>query len=316
MNAKNILLLESVSQEAHRLLQKNSRLLEAGSPFTGGEIAAKEPIHAIITRGKGDVSETLIRQCPDLQVIARCGVGLDNVDVAFATKQGVKVVNAPGSNADTVAEHALGLMLALQRNLFHSIDAVRNNQWNFRNRYVGDEIRGKTLGIMGLGNIGKKVARLAEAFGMEIVYWDAGPQQVPYAFLTLDELFRRADIISMHLPLTPQTRNLINSDSLAKMQSHSLIINTARGEIVDQPALTAALQNGRIGGFAADVLIEEPPAADDPLLQLPNVLITPHSASLTARTYNEMCVITVKNTLALLNGEQIGERFIFNRNEL
>ncbi len=311
MNKKNVLLLETVSEEADRLLRENARVLEASSPFTGGEIAAVEPVNAIITRGKGAVSETLIRQCPRLEVIARCGVGLDNVNVDFATRKGVKVLYAPGSNADTVAEHTLGLMLCLQRNLYQSFIAVKHNQWNFRNTYAGDEIRGKTLGILGMGNIGKKVARLADAFGMKVIHCPH-----PYPARTLDELLKQSDIISLHLPLTPETRNLIDRAALEKMKPSALLINTARGGIIDQAALTEALKNNRIGGFAADVLTTEPPSENDPLPSLPNVLITPHSASLTTRTYNEMCVITVKNTLALLAGEAIEDRFIFNRSAL
>ncbi len=313
MGVHTVLLLESVSEEAHRFLTENTRVLEADTPFTGGAIALREPIHAIVTRGKGDVSRTLIEQCPDLQVIARCGVGLDNVDVGFASRRGIKVVNAPGSNADTVAEHTLGFMLALQRDLYNAVAAVKNDQWGFRKTYAGDEIRGKTLGILGMGNIGKRVAKLAAAFGMQVVYWDQAPQVLPYRFLTLEALLGCADIISIHLPLTPETRYLINRDTLALMQHHALLINTARGGIVEQAALIRALETGQIGGFAADVLTVEPPPSDSPLLQMSNVLITPHAASLTARTYNEMCVLTVQNTLALLAGKMIEEWYIFNR---
>ncbi len=310
---KNVLLLESVSGEAHQLLQDHARIYEASSPFSGGALADEVPVHAIITRGKGDVSADLIGRCPDLQVIARCGVGLDNVDVDFATGRGVRVLNAPGSNADTVAEHTLALMLALQRNLYHSIAAVRDHRWSFRTTYQGDEIRGKTLGILGMGNIGQKVAALAHAFGMRVVYWNARPQKLSYPALPREEVLRQSDLLSLHLPLTGQTRQLIDRAALDELPDHALLINTARGELIDQPALIEALQEGRIGGFAADVLAEEPPPADSPLLQLPNVLITPHSASLTARTYNEMCVTTVNNALALLTGQPIDERYIFNR---
>jgi len=313
MTDKNVLLLESVSEEAHRLLQDHTRIYETNTPFAGGDIADEVPVHAIITRGKGDVSADLIARCPDLQVIARCGVGLDNVEVAFASRRGVPVLNAPGSNADTVAEHALALMLILQRNLFHSIAAVRNDHWDFRNHYQGDEIRGRTLGILGMGNIGRKVATLARVFGMRIVYWDACPQEVPFPFLSLQEVLRQADIVSLHLPLTDETRGLINQTALEQMPRHALLINTARGEIIDQAALIDALEKESIGGFAAAVLAEEPPPPDSPLLQLPNVLITPHSASLTARTYNEMCVTTVNNALALLAGQPVEEKYIFNR---
>jgi len=316
MSDKQILLLESVSEEADQLLRGRAKVFDASSPFTGEEVARNHAIHAIVTRGKGDVSRTLIEQCPDLEVIARCGVGLDNVALDFATRRGIRVINAPGSNADTVAEHALALMLMLQRQLYPSISAVKNDEWNFRNAYHGDEIRGKTLGILGMGNIGKKVAKLASVFGMKIIYWDALPQSLPYAALPLDKVLQQADLISLHLPLTNDTRNLINREALANMQNHALLINTARGEIIDQEALIEALRQGQLGGFAADVLATEPPAADDPLPAMPNVLITPHSASLTARTYNEMCVVTVRNTLDLLQGKEIEERYVFNRKAL
>lgn len=313
----NILLLETITEQALHILTENVQVLFAETPFSGLEIAIQQPIHAIVTRGKGAVNEALINACPHLQVIARCGVGLDNVNVEVATQKGIKVVNAPGSNADTVAEHALGLMLMLQRHLYISVEAVKQNDWNFRNRYQGDEIRGKTLGILGLGNIGSKVAHLAAAFGMNIIYWDVQPKNgVPYTYHSLEDLLGKADIISLHLPLVPATKQLLNANLLHKMKANSLIINTSRGEVIDQIALLEALEQNKIGGFAADVLEQEPPAANDPLLQQPNVLITPHSASLTARTYNEMCVITAQNTIDLLTGKTIDEKFIFNRNQL
>ncbi|MEN0051226.1 MAG: NAD(P)-dependent oxidoreductase, partial [Bacteroidota bacterium] len=317
MPKPNILLLESITDEALSILKKDSNVFASSSPFSGEEITEKYNIHAIVTRGKGDVSQTLISKCPDLQVIARCGVGLDNINVSFASQKGVKVVNTPGSNADTVAEHALALMLSLQRNLYNSISAVKSDNWDFRKNYQGDEIRGKTLGILGLGNIGSKVARLAEAFGLSIIYWDVAEKSgINYPFLALEKVYERADIISLHLPLVEATKNLINENALQKMRSHCLLINTSRGGIINQDALLVALENHQIGGFAADVLATEPPHSDDPLLQLDNVLITPHAASLTATTYNQMCVVTAQNTIDLLQGKSINEKYIFNRKDL
>ncbi|MEM8523956.1 MAG: hydroxyacid dehydrogenase [Bacteroidota bacterium] len=317
MTKPNILLLESITNEALSILENGSNVFASSSPFTGEEIAEQHNIHAIVTRGKGDVSPALISKCPDLQVIARCGVGLDNVNITFASQKGVKVVNTPGSNADTVAEHTLALMLSLQRNLYNSIAAVKNSNWDFRKHYQGDEIRGKTLGILGLGNIGSKVARLAETFGLSIIYWDVAKKSgVDYLFLSLEEVFAKADLISLHLPLTEETKHLINEEALQKIPPHCLLINTSRGSVIDQSALLIALQEGQIGGFAADVLATEPPDKNDALLQLDNVLITPHSASLTATTYNQMCVITAQNTIDLLQGNSISEKYIFNRNDL
>ncbi|MEL6192684.1 MAG: hydroxyacid dehydrogenase [Bacteroidota bacterium] len=313
---KNVLLLESVSDEADQLLRENVSLFRSTAPDTGGEIASIHEIHAIITRGKGQVNQGLIDACSKLQLIARCGVGLDNVDVVHASSRGVKVVNAPGINADTVAEHALGLMLSLQRKLYHSFSAVKNNQWDYRKSYDGDEIRGKTLGILGMGNIGQKVARLAQAFGMEIIYWDIHPKDVSYPFVTFEEVLSLSHILSLHLPLVKETHKLINAEAISHMNPYTILINSARGAIIDEHALTEALQQNKIAGFGADVLEVEPPSQDHPLLGLENTLITPHSASLTAKTYNEMCVVTVQNTLSLLRGDTIHERFIFNRASL
>ncbi|PHN03382.1 2-hydroxyacid dehydrogenase [Flavilitoribacter nigricans] len=314
---KNVLLLESVSDHADLLLNKHLNVLVAETPTSGIPLAEANPVHAIVTRGKGDVSEALIAACPKLEVISRCGVGLDNVNVDAATRKGIKVVNAPGINADTVAEHALTLMLALQRQLFSTVHAVKANNWDIRKTYDGDEIRGKTLGILGLGNIGKKVARLASAFGMSVVYWDAHKQEgVDYHFLPLEELLYQSDIMSLHLPLVPGTHQLIDEKAFGRMRPNAILINTSRGEVIDQQALIKALDRKLIAGFGADVLAVEPPATDDPLLQMDNVLITPHSASLTARTYNEMCVLTVQNTIDLLDGKAINQKYIFNHKEL
>lgn len=297
-------------------MRKTANVFRAASPASGPEIAAKERIHAIITRGKGDVSGALIAMCPDLKVIARCGVGLDNIDVLKATRSGVPVINAPGSNADTVAEHTLNLMLSLQRKTFASVTAVKSGNWDYRNGFSGDEIRGKTLGLLGYGNIGQRVKKLALAFGMEVLHL-AHPQVQAKddgaKARDLEALLQESDILTIHLPLNATTRQLLNAKALAKTKPGALIINTARGEIIDEDALLSALKSGHIGGFAADVLTTEPPAQNSELVALPNVLITPHSASLTARTYNQMCVLTVQNTLALLDGKTVERRYIFNK---
>ncbi len=312
----NSLLLESISEEALAILQQHTNVQVAASPASGMDIATKMPIKVIVTRGAGKVDEELIQHCKGLAMIARCGVGLDNVAIKTASQLGVKVLNAPGSNANTVAEHTLALILALQRQIYTSATAVKNNNWNARLSYTGNEIRGKTLGILGLGNIGKMVAKLADAFGMTIQYCNRSPQEVPYTKVDFDELLASSDIISLHLPIVPDTRHLINAEALQKMKPTALLINTARGAIIDEAALAQALQNETIGGFAADVLAQEPPALDNPLLQLPNTLITPHTASLTATTFNQMCVSTVQNVVDLLAGKAIDERCVFNRKEL
>jgi len=232
--------------------------------------------------------------CPQLSVVARCGVGLDNVDVAGATARGIRVVNAPGANAGTIAEHALTLMLMLVRNMYESASQVRAGNWNWRNQYTGDELGGKTLGILGLGNIGRRVARFGEAFGMNIVYWDLMSNQSTYQALPLEEILAQADVLSLHLPLTPETDTLLNATRLALMKPTAVLINTARGGLIDQQALLNALNDGKLAGFGADVLAEEPPAADDLLTRHPKTIITAHVGSLTATTYRTMCMYTVQ----------------------
>ncbi len=314
----HILLLETVADDALTILQQaqDVTIMEAYQPGFDLARVSKASVDAIVTRGKGQVNTSLIDACPQLQVAGRCGVGLDNVDVVYATSKGVKIVNAPGANAQTIAEHTMSLMMALQRNLYRSIAEVKEGNWAWRNQFEGDEIYGKTLGILGLGNIGKKVAAMATAFGMEVIYWDQAPADVPYQFKSFDEVITQADVITLHVPLLPATTELINASTLQKMKKSALLINTARGPIIDQKALYEALKSGTIAGFAADVLSEEPPAKDEPLLTLPNTLITAHVGSLTSRTYTKMCVNTVNNILAILRGQQPQESCIFNKKEL
>ncbi len=316
--SKTILLLETVADDAMELLNNASDM----NILTGFDAAslqkgiAENTIDAIITRGKAQVKEPLINQLPNLKVISRCGVGLDNIDVTEATERGIKVVNAPNSNANTIAEHTIALLLMLQRNLYNSITMVKENRWNERATYVGDEIHGKTLGILGLGNIGKKVARIADAMGMKVIYWSAQKEDVPYPFSSLEEVLKTSDALSIHLPLTKETEHLMNAEALAKMKTTALLINTARGKIIDQEALSKALVNKELGGFAADVLANEPPKEKESLIQLPNTLITAHVGSLTATTYTQMCVMTVENTLKILRAEEPTSNCIFNRKAL
>lgn len=318
MNRKYILLLETVAEDAMRMLENASDI----NILTGfDETSLKHQIEnnvidAIITRGKGQVRDSFMEQLPNLKVISRCGVGLDNIDVSSATKRGIKVVNAPNSNADTIAEHTIALLLMLQRNLYNAVTMVKENRWGDRGTYVGDETHGKTLGIIGMGNIGKKVAHIAKALGMNVIYWSSKKEDVPFSFVEFEHLLTTSDAISLHLPLTSKTEKLIDSAAFSLMKTNALLINTARGGIIDQKELFTALQSNSIAGFAADVLAEEPPVENDPLLQLKNVLITAHLGSLTKTTYTKMCTMTVQNTLAILRNEAAMENCVFNKKEL
>ena len=313
MSKKNVLLLETIAVEALSILEANAQVFTGYDPEQLSTVLANEEIHAVITRGKGQISQALLDACPKLEVAARCGVGLDNVDVAAATARKVKVINAPGSNAATIAEHTLSLMLMLMRNMYTSVAEVKQDNWNWRNTYSGDELNGKTIGILGMGNIGKRVARLAAAFGMNVIYWSRSVQDVPYTYLSMEEVLQRSDVLSLHLPYTKETGVLISSAQLELMKPGAQLINTARGQLIDHEALLAALNSGQLSGFAADVLPEEPPVKGFSIVQHPNVLITPHSGSLTASTFRQMCVLTVQNVVAALNGGNPDPASIFNR---
>jgi D-3-phosphoglycerate dehydrogenase / 2-oxoglutarate reductase len=302
-----IFLLETVHEDAMNLL------VESGIPVLHGVDNGVDfnAVNAIITRGIGRITPQLVDQCPNLKVVARCGVGLDNIDTRYCRQKSIPVIYAPGSNANTVAEHTLAFMLAGQRNLFTAIDEVKKGNWAHRASFQSDELYGKTLGIFGMGTIGEKVARLASAFGMKIIYWSREQKPVDFEFVTQDELFTKSDIISLHLALNNDTMGIINSSAFNKMKNNCLLINTARHQIIDEEALILALNNKLIAGYAADVPMSPQPTDDHPLTSLPNAYITAHISSLTVTTYRHMCVQTIQNVLNYLSNRTIEQRFIY-----
>jgi len=311
-----ILLLESLHPEAEALLERAGPVLRAADP--NEPPAELSIVRAILTRGRGRIPEALLARCPALVVIARAGAGLDNLDTAAAARRGIAVIHAPGANTSTVAEHTLALMLDLARGITRSARAVAAGRWEERGSYRGDELGGLTLGLVGFGHIGRRVALLASAFGMKVLVAAhasgsaARAQELdPYPRLPLPELLAAADVVSLHVPLTPATQNLIGAAELARMKPGALLVNTARGALVDMPALRVALARRALGGFAADVLDLEPPAPDDPLLAAENVLLTPHVASLTNATYRTLCRFTAENVARVLRGETPDPRSVF-----
>ena len=312
----HVLLLETIENESFELL-KNEKDIQLHLAWEGMPAAdILEGIDAVITRGIGQVNRALYDACPNMKVAARCGVGLDNVDVAEASKRGIKVINAPGSNASTVAEHTISLMLTIQRNLFEALSAVKNGHWASRSTFKSDELNGKTLGILGLGNIGLKVANIAAAFGMKVIYWSPSNKEVPYLLVDKETLFRSADIISLHLPLNEETKDIVDEEVFNKMNQGAILINTARGALVNRDALLSALDTGKLAGYGADVPFSPPPTADDALISHPKSFITAHVSSLTATTYKNMCLSTVKNVLAVLHGQTPDPQCIFNATSL
>lgn len=249
----------------------------------------------------------LDKAVPRLKLLSKYGIGVDKIDVASCTELGIPVLFTPGVNHTTVAEHAFLLLLALEKNFLFHCDSTRSGGWN---RRTGHEVLGKTIGIVGLGRIGREVAIRAKAFGMQPigydVFWDeafATEHGVARA-ATLDELFGASDYVSLHTNLTPETRDLVRAETIAKMKPGVIILNCARGEIVHTADMVAALQSGRVRGYATDVLDVEPPPADHPLTHLPNCIVTPHVGSRTSESVQRQAMAAVENLIRAMHGEK------------
>jgi D-3-phosphoglycerate dehydrogenase len=247
--------------------------------------AALADADALVVRSAVQVDDALMEHAPKLRVVGRAGVGVDNIDADAATRRGIVVMNTPGANAVAVAELTIGLMLALARKVPAANSTMHAGKWDKKN-LQGAELRGKTLGILGLGRIGLEVAKRARGFGLEIIGSDpfvsvAVARENGIKLVTLDELIAGADYITLHVGLTPQTAGVINAKNLAAMKKGVRIINCARGELVDDAALVAALKSGHVAGAALDVFVVEPPK-DSPYADLDNVILTPHIAGSTA----------------------------------
>jgi D-3-phosphoglycerate dehydrogenase len=240
---------------------------------------------ALVVRSAVKVTKQVLEQAPKLRAIGRAGVGVDNVDLPAATAAGVLVMNTPGGNAVSVAEHTLALMLAMARSIPQASVSTKAGKWE-KKKFMGNELRGKVLGIIGLGSIGREVARRARAFEMKIVACDpyvspGALEDLSVEMVSLEALYAVSDYIALHMALTPETRSMISRDALAKMKTGVRIVNCARGELVDGAALKEALDSGKVAGAALDVFEVEPPAADSPLFGVDSVLATPHIAGST-----------------------------------
>jgi phosphoglycerate dehydrogenase-like enzyme len=247
---------------------------------------------------------------PRLRMIQHQGVGYEKIDLVACRERGIPVALTPEGTTTGVAEHTLLLILALYKQLLKAANAVRAGRWpQWELRSTSHEIAGKTLGLVGFGRIGREVARLAAAFNARVIYFDplvaAGPRSPAKRTNSLTRLLRSSDIVSLHLPLTPVSRRLINAGSLAKMKRGAILINTSRGELVDEAALAAALASGRLAGAGLDVLAREPPARDHPLLRRANVLITPHIAAGTRDALATKMRAAFANMLRQTRGEPL-----------
>ncbi len=255
--------------------------------------------------GSEPYTRTVFEKHPNLKVVARAGVGYDAVDVAAATDHGVVVTFAPGTNQDAVAEHTFMMILALAKNLIGQHQPIKDGKWP---RHPGLPLRGRALGLLGLGRIGKAVALRGRAFGMKILAYEPFPDQAfinanGITLTTLEEVLRQGDYVSLHLPAFDDTKHLINKGNLSLMKPTAFLINTARGAVINEFDLVAALREKRIAGAGLDVFEQEPPSPDNPLFKLDNVLLTAHTAGVDMQSRDEMALRAAECIASLSRGE-------------
>lgn len=304
-----VLLYEPIHEKALEFLRQQAEVRIAVSLAEDDLIKTIADVDGIIIRANGKVSRRLMEAAKRLKVVARHGVGVESIDLRAAAELGIVVVNTPEANVESVAEHCLGMMIALAKRILLADKALRSGDWGARYRLIGDELFAKTLGVVGFGRIGQRVASLCRSsLAMPVLYYDviAYPEaeaRLEARRVPLEELLAKADIVSVHVPLTPETCGLIGIDALRRMKPEAFLINTSRGPVVDQTALMQALQEGWIAGAGLDVFDPEPLPSDSLLLRLDNVVITPHMAAHTDEALYKMALV-VKDVLAVIKGNE------------
>ncbi|MDK2931637.1 MAG: D-3-phosphoglycerate dehydrogenase / 2-oxoglutarate reductase [Bacillota bacterium] len=304
-----ILVTDGVAREGIELLRKEAHV-DVSKPLD--EAALLERISeydGIMVRSATKVTARCIAAARCLKVIGRAGAGVDNIDVDAATRKGIVVVNAPGGNSVAVAEHTIALLLCLARNVPQACAHVKSGGWE-RGKFMGTEVRGKVLGIFGLGRAGVEVAKRALALGMKVLAYDPGVSASKAASMGVvpaepEDVFANSDFISLHVPVTPETIGLIRRETIALMKEGVRIINCSRGKVVDESALVEGLKSGKVAGAALDVLASEPPPSDHPLLGFDNVIVTPHLGASTSEAQMNVALETAKAMLAVLRGEPV-----------
>ncbi len=262
--------------------------------------------NGIVVRSRTKLTADIIEKADNLQIIARAGVGVDNIDLNAATEKGIMVVNSPESTSVTVAEHTMGLILSMARKISIADKSVKEGKWE-KKKFMGVELRNKTLGVIGMGRIGSQVVNRCKAFGMDAMAYDPYlPEEVAREMgvdLTdLDTVLKNADFITIHVPLTPETKHSISAEQFEIMKDTAFIVNCARGGIIDEEALYDALVNDKIGGAALDVYEEEPPAEDSKLFELDNIVLTPHIAASTKEAQRDAAIIVADEIIDLAKG--------------
>ena len=320
MRGKVIITGPSIAEEAMDALSRAEIEPLLVPPYTEAsdivQLARRERIDAILVR-MGNINEAVISASNRLRVISKHGVGVNNIDLAAASRRRIPVMITRGANARAVAEHALGLMFALMKELRRLDAGLRDGKWE-KPGFKGIEATGKCLGIVGFGSIGRELAVLSKPLDMTVLAHDPALQDGEFPagvrrMTRLEDLLREADIVSLHCPLTERTRHLIGAVELAAMKPNAFLVNAARGEVIDEPALVEALREGRIAGAGLDSFTEEPPAADNPLWDLPNVIVTPHIGGATSESLRRMGMQAVVNILNVLKRREIDATCVANR---
>jgi len=307
MSKPVVLLYEPIHQKALEVLKAGAEVRMAASLEEDALLGQVADVDGIIIRANGRVSRRLMQAAPRLKVVARHGVGVEAIDRQAAAERGITVVNTPAANDESVAEQCVAFMIVLAKRILESDRALRAGDWQARYRLIGAEVQGKTLGLVGFGKIGQRVAAICRnGLGMPILYHDVvayaqaeralGARRVP-----LEELLQESDFVSLHLPLLPATQALIGEAALRRMKPSAFLINTARGPVVDQAALVRALREKWIAGAGLDVYDPEPLPPDSPLLQMDNVVLSPHMASHTDEALLRMAMV-VTDVLAVIEG--------------
>jgi D-3-phosphoglycerate dehydrogenase len=283
-----------------------------GKPLSSAEVRDLLPRIDGYIAGLDAIDAAALAGADRLKVIARYGVGVDNVDLAAAKAKKIVVTNTPGANSVSVAELALGLMLALARQIPEAVEAVHLGKWP---RFAGLSLEGKTIGILGLGAIGRQLVRRLQGFDCRIVVHDpfvdaASASALGVELTGMDDVLAQSDFLSLHMPLLPETRGVVNDEFLERMKPGAFLINTARGEVIDEGALLRALQSGHLKGAGLDTFAKEPPDPENPLLKLPQVVATPHLGAMTDGATSNMGWMAMQDCLAVLNNEQPAHRVV------
>ncbi|NYJ04353.1 phosphoglycerate dehydrogenase [Petropleomorpha daqingensis] len=305
-SAPVVLIAEELAPSVLEVLGADVEIRHVDGADRAALLPALAEAAAVMIRSETQIDAEALAAAPNLKVVARAGIGLDNVDVATATERGVMVVNAPISNIVSAAEHAVALLLAAARRIPAADASLREGQWK-RSRFTGVEIAGKTVGVVGLGRIGVLVAQRLAAFDVELIAFDPYIQpgraaQFGVRLVSLEELLRESDFITIHLPKTPETAALIGADELALTKRGVILVNAARGGLVEEAALVDALKTGQVGAAGIDVYASEP-CTDSPLFELPNTVVTPHLGASTTEAQDKAGAAVARSVRLALQGE-------------